>query len=40
MVIKVVRNCSMAVWDKSLATVVTPFVAAGGQMETGRDTPD
>jgi hypothetical protein len=40
MVIKVLRNCSMFLWDKSLATVVTPSAAAGGQMETGWDTPD
>jgi len=39
MVIKVLRNCSMFLWDKSLATV-TPAAAAGGQMETGWDTPD
>jgi len=39
MVIKVLRNCSMFLRDKSLATV-TPAAAAGGQMETGWDTPD
>ena len=42
MVINVLRDCSMFLWDKSLclAAVETPVAAAGGQMETGWDTPD
>jgi len=39
MVIKVLRDSSMFLWDNSLATV-TPAAAAGGQMESGWDTPD
>jgi hypothetical protein len=40
MVIEVLRDCNMFLWGKSLATVATLSTAAGGQIETGWDTPD
>jgi hypothetical protein len=40
MVISVLRDCNMLLWDKSLAVLATFSTAAGGQIETGWDTPD